>query len=112
MTVHPTRWWHARPAAARCGAALAVLTLAAAGALGTGTAVAASGSRAAPIVTTADGAVRGTTAGTVDEFLGIPYAAPPTGHRSRQPRGTVSATPASSRRVARSQRARSRHPAP
>ncbi len=31
----------------------------------------------APVATTNDGAVRGTTVGTVNEFLGIPYAAPP-----------------------------------
>jgi para-nitrobenzyl esterase len=32
-----------------------------------------------PTVTTADGRLRGQAAGTIDEFLGIPYAAPPVG---------------------------------
>jgi para-nitrobenzyl esterase len=32
-----------------------------------------------PVVVTADGAVGGQTAGPTDEFLGIPYAAPPVG---------------------------------
>jgi para-nitrobenzyl esterase len=77
------------PLAAACCAALAALTLAAAGATAAtaGTRPAASGSRSggAPIVTTGDGAVRGTTAGTVDEFLGIPYAAPPTGNLRWRP---------------------------
>jgi len=39
-----------------------------------------------PIVRTDDGFVRGMAAGTVDEFLGLPYAAPPTGNlRWRSP---------------------------
>ncbi len=33
----------------------------------------------AVVVTTLDGAVQGTTVGTMDEFLGLPYAAPPVG---------------------------------
>jgi para-nitrobenzyl esterase len=32
-----------------------------------------------PVVGTSDGAVRGLASGTIDEFLGIPYAAPPVG---------------------------------
>src|ERR1039457_5830204 len=31
------------------------------------------------VVTTADGSIRGKPAGAMDEFLGLPYAAPPTG---------------------------------
>src|SRR5580692_4805445 len=38
-----------------------------------------------PIVRPSDGLVRGTTAGTVDEFLGLPYAAPPTGNLRWRP---------------------------
>ncbi len=38
-----------------------------------------------PIVRLDDGLVRGTTAGTVDEFLGLPYAAPPTGNLRWRP---------------------------
>ena len=40
---------------------------------------------ASPIVHVNDGLVRGTAAGAVDEFLGIPYAAPPTGNLRWRP---------------------------
>lgn len=39
------------------------------------------GSGAAPVVSTAAGALQGTRVGAVDAFLGIPFAAPPTGER-------------------------------
>src|ERR1700730_7838808 len=40
---------------------------------------------ASPVVRVNDGLVRGTATGTVDEFLGIPYAAPPTGNLRWRP---------------------------
>ena len=73
--------------AAACSAALAALTLTATGATAAtvGAATAHPGSGGAPIVRTDDGFVRGTAAGAVDEFLGIPYAAPPTGNLRWRP---------------------------
>jgi para-nitrobenzyl esterase len=62
------------------GVAATILTV------GTGGAVASPASGGAnPIVRTDDGFVRGMTAGTIDEFLGIPYAAPPTGNLRWRP---------------------------
>jgi len=77
-----------RPArlAAACCAALAALTLTAAGATAARAGTATKDN--VPVVTTSDGTVRGATAGTVNEFLGLPYAAPPTGNlrwRAPQP---------------------------
>ena len=84
--MNTTHWRRARLAAVCC-AALAALALAAAGATAAtaGTRAVASGSGGAPIVTTDDGAVRGVAAGSINEFLGIPYAAPPTGHLRWRP---------------------------
>lgn len=84
-----TTHWRRAPLAAACCAALAALTLATAGATaataGSRTAAAGSRSGGAPIMTTDDGAVRGATAGSINEFLGIPYAAPPTGNLRWRP---------------------------
>ena len=94
MIAHPSPWRRARLAAASC-AALTALTVAAAGTAAARANTAPSGAARGPVVTTSGGALQGTTAGTVDEFLGIPYAAPPVGNlRWRPP-----ATPASWRGI-------------
>jgi para-nitrobenzyl esterase len=51
------------------------------------------GSGRAPIVRTADGSVRGETAGATAEYLGIPYAAPPVGALRWQPPRPVAPWP-------------------
>jgi para-nitrobenzyl esterase len=71
--------WRARTGLAVAGVTLGALVAAApavsASTLGGQAAASASG----PVVGTANGAVRGLASGAVDEFLGIPYAAPPVG---------------------------------
>jgi para-nitrobenzyl esterase len=83
MIVHPALWRRARLAAACC----ATLTLAATGATiaDTSAAAAPSGSGGAPTVITDDGAVRGVAGPGGYAFLGLPYAAPPTGNLRWRP---------------------------
>jgi para-nitrobenzyl esterase len=80
MSGNGTVRWAAR---ARAGAlATAVGALVASGtAAGASVAPAPPG----PVVVTSNGAVRGMTAGTTDEFLGLPYAAPPAGQLRWRP---------------------------
>jgi carboxylesterase type B len=76
-----TRWTHAAAGAALpLALAMSALTVPAAWAGGPTTS-------SSPVVTTTEGAVRGATTEGVDRFLGIPYAASPTGDlRWRAPR--------------------------
>ena len=76
MIVHSAPWRPTRLAAACC-AALAALTLTATGVTAAHAGTAAQDSP--PVATTSNGAVRGTAATSVNEFLGLPYAAPPVG---------------------------------
>jgi para-nitrobenzyl esterase len=77
--------WRAR---ARLGAAAVALGALVAGPAAVGittasaaasTAIGHQGASTGPVVRTADGAVRGMSTSAADEFLGIPYAAPPVG---------------------------------
>ena len=81
-TSHPRR----PPLAGLC-AALTALTLAAtaAGTVDTGLAASTSSSTSAPIVRIESGAVRGAAGSEGYEFLGLPYAAPPTGNLRWRP---------------------------
>ena len=66
-------------------ACCAALTLAATGASAAATSAAIPGPGGAPIVTTVSGAVRGTAVPGGYAFLGLPYAAPPTGNLRWRP---------------------------
>jgi len=80
---------HRRPALLRqFRVALTTLTLTTAGSAAFAITVASAAPTSGPIVRVADGAVRGAAVAGIYEFLGLPYAAPPTGElrwRAPQP---------------------------
>jgi para-nitrobenzyl esterase len=68
-----------RAGARFCATAVALGTLAATATAAGATASTHHGTTAAPVVRTSGGVLQGKTSGAADEFLGIPYAAPPVG---------------------------------
>jgi para-nitrobenzyl esterase len=82
MSMTWTPWARRR---ARSRLAVAALTLGALVTTVPAASAATQGSAGGPVADTANGAVRGLATGTVDEFLGIPYAAPPVGALRWQP---------------------------
>ncbi|MBV9796190.1 MAG: carboxylesterase family protein [Actinobacteria bacterium] len=93
MRVFATSWRHWRKylrlslAAGTAAAALAATGVVASGAsAASGSSGGNNGGRSgSPVVGTADGFVRGSSAAGVSEFLGLPYAAPPVGNLRWQP---------------------------
>ena len=71
--------WRARTGLAVAGVTLGALAVGAPAVSASTVGGKAATSASAPVVGTANGAVRGLANGAVDEFLGIPYAAPPVG---------------------------------
>ena len=71
--------WRARTRLAVAGVTLGALAAAAPAVSASTRDGQAAGSASGPVAGTANGAVRGLANGAVDEFLGIPYAAPPVG---------------------------------